>query len=72
MKKYFLSWSWRRNLHVPVLIALEIIVVILYAYYVRFDSPLAQVRQDSLSRMFIFVLVRRDGTPSTLSSTMSM
>ena len=47
----------------PVLIALEIIVVILYAYNVRFDSPLAQVREDSHYRMFIFVLVRRDGTP---------
>ena len=52
--KYFLRWSWRRNLHVPVLIALELIVVILYAYYVRFDGPLSQVRQDWLFLMLIF------------------
>ena len=52
MLKYFLGWSWRRNLHVPVLICLEIITVLLYAYYVRFDSPLSQERWNTLNPLF--------------------
>ena len=52
MLKYFLDWSWRRNLHVPVLIALEIITVLLYAFYVRFDSPLSQERWNTLNPLF--------------------
>ena len=52
MLKYFLGWSWRRNLHVPVLISLEIITVLLYAFYVRFDSPLSQERWNTLNPLF--------------------
>ena len=50
--KYFLDWSWRRNLHVPVLISLEIITVLLYAFYVRFDSPPSQERWNTLNPLF--------------------
>ena len=52
MNKYFLTWSWRRNLHIPVLIGLEIIIVLLYAFYVRFDSPLSQERWNTLNPLF--------------------
>ena len=36
----------------PVLIGLEIITVLLYAYYVRFDSPLSQERWNTLNPLF--------------------
>ena len=71
MKKYFLSWSWRRNLHVPVLIALEVAMGLLYAYYVRFDSPISQVSQQK-SFLFLNEFFRKDGIHWTLCSMMSM
>ena len=52
MLKYFLDWTWRRNLHVPVLIGLEILTVLLYAFYVRFDNPLSQERWNTLNPLF--------------------
>ena len=52
MLKYFLDWTWRRNLHVPVLIGLEILTVLLYALYVRFDNPLSQERWNTLNPLF--------------------
>ena len=41
---YFLNWPWRKNFHVPLLVIIQIILLILYAVFVRFnDAPWSQV-----------------------------
>ena len=43
---YLLNWPWRKNFHVPLLVVIEIILLVLYARYVKFnDAPWSQVRQ---------------------------
>ena len=49
---YLLNWPWRKNFHVPLLLLIQIILLILYALFVKFnDDPWTEVGQLVRSSM---------------------
>ena len=51
------SWPWRRSLHVPVIIVLEIIILILYAIFIEFDTEVTQEKFNTTIPLFTDVHV---------------
>ena len=57
LRSNLIAWPWRRSLHIPVIIVLEVIIILFYSLFVKFDTEVTQEKFNTTIPLFTDVHV---------------